>query len=166
LKEYGFTDNQIADLQQRKGVDENTAIKFIGYACDLLDETTNTRTADVLAKQGIYNVPTELAEKISAERKFAPYEYSKSDETKDIIGNALEDMEQLLSVVEQLQEEGVKVPIGDMDLAQMKADCKNLANLHWDMRKDDVDKAMAEFTKSDVNIPKNDVKNKDSIRKD
>lgn len=34
------------------------------------------------------------------------------------------------------------------------------------VRKDNVDKAMAEFTKSDVNIPKNDVKNKDSIKKD
>jgi len=168
LKQRGFTDNQIADLQHnfRKGVDENTAIKFIGYACDLLDETTNTKTVDVLAKQGIYNVPTELAQKISAERKFALYEYSKSDGIKDIIGNALEDMEQLLSMVEQLQDEGVKVPIRDMDLAQMKADCKNLANLHWDIRKDDADKVMAEFTKSDVNISKNDVRNKDNIRKD
>lgn len=64
-----------------------------------------------------------------------------SEENKNLIRNVLEDMEQLLSAVEQLREEGVKVPISDNDLAQMKEDHKGLTDLQLNMSKDDI-KAM------------------------
>ena len=64
-----------------------------------------------------------------------------SEENKNLIRNVLEDMEQLLSAVEQLKEEGVKVPISDNDLAQMKEDHKGLTDLQLNMSKDDI-KAM------------------------
>ena len=56
-------------------------------------------------------------------------------------------MEQLLSAVEQLQEKGVKVPISDNDLAQMKEDHKGLTNLQLNMSKDDI---MAMFDNDDL----------------
>lgn len=64
-----------------------------------------------------------------------------SEENKNLIRNVIEDLEQLLSAVEELQEKGVKVPISDKDLAQMKEDHKGLTDLQLNMTKDDI-KAM------------------------
>ena len=65
-----------------------------------------------------------------------------SQTNKDLISNVVSDLEQLLSVIDQLKENGVEVPISDKEMAQIKEDHKKLVDLELEVCQNDIDKAM------------------------
>lgn len=160
LKEIGFTDNEIADIEARQP-NEDIAYKMVAYTLSIykpyssVDEIREILdgygydTDDVDAViDGIWDKHEEGFYKDYSGRS------DKELSAKDIIANAIDDLEILMDAFQQAMEDGVEISINSLDFEQMKIDHERLCDLHNDMREDDFANAFVQmYTQYPVEAP-------------
>lgn len=160
LKGIGFTDNEIADIEARQP-NKDIAYKMVAYTLSVykpyssVDEIREILDGYGYDTDDVDAVVDGIWEK--HEEGFYKDYSGKADKelsAKDIIANAIDDLEILMDAFSQAIEDGVKISIDSLDFEQMKIDHERLCDLHNDMREDDFANAFVQlYTQYPVEAP-------------